>query len=51
MAASPTPILQRWILAKIANDGVFLPVTIRGVEERTKSQLLGFSSDERPAGQ
>ena len=32
----------------------FLPVTIRGVEEwsakRTKSQLLGFSNDERPQG-
>ncbi|RUU09409.1 hypothetical protein EOD10_24985, partial [Mesorhizobium sp. M7A.T.Ca.TU.009.01.3.2] len=31
-----------------------LPVTIRGVEawsaQRTKSQLLGFSNNERPAG-
>jgi len=35
--------------------GFFLPVTILGVEEwsakRTESQLLGFSNDERPAGQ
>jgi len=38
-------------IGETVNDSVFLPVTIRGVEERTKSQLLGFSSDERPAGQ
>ncbi|MER8571799.1 hypothetical protein NKH19_07785 [Mesorhizobium sp. M1338] len=48
-------LLATLMIGEIGDDGVFLPVTIRGVEERsakrTKSQLLGFSSDERPAGQ
>jgi|UPI00047E8897 hypothetical protein len=38
-------------IGKASGDSVLLPVTIRGVEEwsaqRTKSQLLGFSNDER----
>ena len=38
-------------IGESGDDGILLPVTIRGVEEwsaqRTKSQLLGFSNDER----
>jgi hypothetical protein len=43
-------ILQRWRLAKNRSEKLLLPVygeVRNGLRKQTKSQLLGFSSDER----